>query len=217
MALTYPLSWLQPPLVERLTFDLSRVEAVSQTRGGVVQSAERGRALWTFEAATTTLNVSEFETFRAFLSALRGRANAFYFYDVGRANPVFYPDGVTGLTRASDGTPWDGTAALTAATGYLVSLSGLPSGYRLWPGDMMSWPWGTTRTLHRIVDSRNATGGTIGNLQVEPDIPPGSVIGSVVTLIAAPALFRLADPLPEPRRRLSMGEPLTIRGVQCLV
>ena len=38
MALTYPLAWPQPARIDTLSFDLSRVQAVSQTRGGLIQA-----------------------------------------------------------------------------------------------------------------------------------------------------------------------------------
>lgn len=220
MALVYPLVWPQPARIERLVFEINRVQAASQTRGGVIQAAERGRSLWSFEATTAALPADAFEDFQAFVNALRGRLNPFQFYNVYRTFPRDYPNGWSGIVKA-DGTNFTGSATLDAASGYSLSLSGLPSRYQVRAGDMFAWRWKTdpsSRTLHRAVeDVRGTIAGTV-TVQVEPDIPAGQTAGRNVGMDSkAFGLFLLTDPMPQFQRGIVHGEPVTIRAIQYLI
>lgn len=217
MAITYPriypfsVASIAPPLV----FTPSRVQNVARTRGGAVQTAERGRSLWSIDAKTTILAPAQFEEMQAWFDSLRGGLNTFIFYDPGRARPRAYPGvGWAGVTRHS-GLPFTGSCTLQSASGYTVQLSDLPTSYVLSAGDMLCWLWGSTRTLHRAVETVTAVNGAL-TVQVEPDVPPGSPTLAQVALETAHAVFRLVDPFPAPPRVTYGGDQISFKAIQAL-
>ncbi|TDT94552.1 hypothetical protein DFO45_2302 [Azorhizobium sp. AG788] len=216
MSLTFPRSYPFAVLgLSSLVFTPSRVQVTSRARGGLVQGAETGRTLWSVQGQTPELNEDEFEEMQAFFDSLRGVLNTFMLYDPARIRPRAYPgSGWAGVTRAMGGA-FDGTAFLSLASAYSLSLTGLPLGYRIMAGDMLSWAWGSSRTLHRAVETVTASGGGV-TVQVEPDIPPGSAVGATVKLEAADAVFKLTGELPQPRRRTVGGEPISFSAIQVL-
>lgn len=217
MSLTFPRPYPFAVLgLSSLVFTLSRVQVTSRSRGGQVQGAETGRTLWSVEAQTPELNEDEFEEMQAFFDTLRGVLNTFTMYDPARVRPRAYPgSGWAGMTRASGGA-FDGTGSLVATAGYMMSFNGMPPGYVMRKGDMVSWPWGSSRTLHRAVEDTVANAAGMVTVQVEPDIPQGSVIGVPVKVEAADAVFRLTGDLPKPRRRTVGGEAISFSAIQVL-
>ncbi len=216
MTLTYPRPYPFAVMgVSELVFTLSRVQVGTRSRGGDVQGAETARTLWSIDAQTPALNESEFEELQGFFDSLRGVLNTFTVYDPARRRPRAYPGtGWAGVSRYTGGA-FDGTCTLANALAYQVGLTNLPGTYTIKTGDMISWPWRSTRTLHRAMETVTTTNGSL-TVQVEPDIPPGTVGNPIVKLEAAEAVFRLQGDIPRPKRRGVGGEPISFQALQVL-
>lgn len=214
MTITYPRplpTWFR---AEAFGLNLSRVQAVARTRGGAVQVAERGRTLWTAEITTPLLRPTRHEELQAWLASLRGGLNTFLLHHLHLCRPIAYPGtGWAGITRHGGGA-FDGTATVTAASGYSVTVGDLPTNYVASPGDMISWAWGSTRTLHRVVEGGTASAGVL-TVQVEPDVPAGGTYPATVKLERADAVFRLSAPVFA-RRSGGGGEPIQFQAIQAL-
>jgi hypothetical protein len=215
MALDFPAPLPVPHRVATVAFTIDRVLAASRARGGAVQVAERGRSLWRCAFTTAPLKGVHFEAWRAWLDAQRGGLNTFLAFDTQRCRPQAYPGSSWSLVRW-DGSPFDGTGDVLTSTGYHVELANLPAGYVVTPGDYLSWPWGSTRTLHRVVQGGIATGAGQITVQVEPDVPTDAGLPETVKLERADAVFRVIETPDLPRSGV-LGEPFTLRAIQHLV
>lgn len=214
--LTYPRALPMSHGYGDLMFSLSRVQVGARTNAGQTEAAERGRSLWQMDMSVPALGPHAYEEMQAFFDSMRGMLNNFTAYDFFRRRPRAYPGvGWAGITRNS-GAAFDGTCTLSSASGYQVTLANLPSAYKIMPGDMISWPWRATRTLHRVVETVTAVGGSL-TVQVEPDVPPGTIGNPVVKLEAADAVFKLTTANPwQSARRQSRGAPFSFQAVQVL-
>ena len=213
MTITYPTS-LPLQCFPVVKFEIDFPVSQSRTRGGLVQARNSGRALWMAEFTTSFLRVDVYETFKAWLAAQEGGTRTFVAYDPFRKRPRAYPGvGWSGFTRHAGGA-FDGTATVTAVTAYTVTISGLPSTYQFKAGDMISWVWGSTRTLHRVVADVAAVNG-VATVEVRADVPSGVTYPVTCKLEAADAVFRLLE-VPDLTRELTLGQPITIKGVQYL-
>lgn len=216
MALTYPRAYpFYISGVGKLKFGISRIQNQPRTRGGVVQGAEKARSLWMVQAETPILNADQFEEMQAFFDSLRGVLNPFTMYDPKRRRPRSYPGvGWAGISRHTGGA-FDGTATLAGASGYQVLLSGLPTNFNLLPGDLISWPWRSTRALHRAVEAATSINGQMA-VQVEPDVIPGTVGTPSVKLEDADAVFKLVLGQDLMERGPVVGEPYAFSAIQAL-
>ena len=215
MALVFPRALPSPHRVATVSFVIDRVLAASRARGGVVQVSERGRSLWRCALTTTPLTGPQFEAWRAWLDSMRGGLNTFLCFDTQRCRPQAYPGSGWSLLRF-DGTPFDGTATITAAAAYSVELAALPAGYVVTAGDVMSWAWRSTRTYHRVVEGGIADGAGQVSVQVEPDIPTDEGVPGVVKLERPDAVFRIVE-TPELERSGVLAAPFTLKAIQHLV
>ena len=191
MAITYPRTI--PAILRAASCSLAwdRVQAMSRTRGGVVRVSERGRTLASLTITTPPMRRVNYAALQAWVDSLRGSLNTFYGYDLLRCRPGFYPgSGWAGVVRAAGGA-FDGTITVSSAAGYIVNVAGLPAGWVFSEGDYISWPWGSTRTLHRVVLGGTTTGG-VGSIQVEPDVPPSGIYPATAKLERADAVFMLS-------------------------
>ncbi|MGU3495937.1 hypothetical protein ACLBXM_17995 [Xanthobacteraceae bacterium A53D] len=213
--LTYPRALPMGYGYGDLMFTLNRIQVGARTAGGY-QAAERSRSLWQIDMTVPALGPDAYEEMQAFFDSMRGGLNNFTAYDFFRRRPRAYPgNGWAGITRHS-GAAFNGTGTLAAANAYQVSLSNLPTAYKVMPGDMISWPWRNTRTLHRVMEPVTASAGAL-TVQVEPDIPPGTVGTPTVKLEAADAVFKLVSPNPwQSARRQTRGAPFTFQALQVL-
>lgn len=182
----------------------------STTRGGSPQVVGIAPDLWTMRYTTEPLSETMAEQVRAWLATLRGGQRFFKAYDPLREYPQGYAAGFTGLTRAVGGGLFDGTATISAVAATLdsLTLSTLPAGFALSPGDMISvaysdvselitnrstgryfvmpgWLGGYRRvisngrrTLHRIVEGAVANGSGAATVSIEPVLFPGAPIGT---------------------------------------
>lgn len=216
MALTYPRPLPAGFYLTDLSFRIDRGQVVSRTRGGLVQASERARPLWSVRGTTAIRMPEQFDALLAFYDSLRGSLNTFLMHNLGRERPIAYPgDGWAGFTRHGGGA-FDGTATVTSAFAYSVTIGALPSQYIVSDGDMISWAWRSTRTLHRVVQGGTAVNGVV-TVQVEPDVPAGGVLPRPVQLEKAQGVFRLLDDdKREPTYRPGYGDGFAFQAIQSL-
>ncbi len=197
MAITFPRDFPNAGLATR--FDevvfmpmFSQVRA--PTRGGLVQVALVGPALWQMEFKTRLMGEAEFEEWRAWLSSLRGGARKFKAWDPLRRYARAYRTGYAALTRAGGGSFAAGTANLLSIAGPRdeITLSTLPAGFVLSLGDMISIPFGSSRSLHRVTEAGVASAGGQATVGLEPPLPIGVTTGATVDL-ASPWCFAVLD------------------------
>jgi hypothetical protein len=111
---------------------------------------------------------------------LRQPGASFLVHQSHRAGPQADPEG-TALGAASP------TITGVAANNRDVTLAGLPAGYVLTEGDLLSFTYLSNPTryaLHRVMETRTAAaGGGIATVEVSPPIRPGSTWPRPLTLL----------------------------------
>lgn len=176
MTITYPRELIEPFGCRACTFEPLEIQARNPSRGGAVQVVGLGPTIWTMRYELVTVSEAVGAQWEAWLSSLRGGRRLFKAWHPWRRYGVAYPTG--------PGGGFDGSCTRTAIGGSLdtVTLSGLPAGYVLSPGDLMSWEHATnSQALHRVTEGATANGSGVATVTVEPEIrvSPGS---SAVTL-----------------------------------
>lgn len=146
---------------------MSRQE-LSRTAGGVTIGKDLGSALWFADFTTRPLPNDEAVQFEAVLDSLDGVVNTFELADLRRLYPKAYPTG-TGAN--------DGTLLSVNADNKRLALSGLVAGQVISVGDYLSFAYGSSRALHRAVETVTANGsGVTAQFEVRPHIRPGWVL-----------------------------------------
>ena len=183
MALSFPLTLSQffdllP--ASRVRMDPDEALDVSQTRGGEILTADLGESLWTGQIDLGRMLHSERADISPLINLLRRANGSFLVSDHTRPWPRLDPRGL--ILGAATPT------ILTVDPGMLeLRLTGLPPGYRLSRGDLISWTYRTAPTrfaLHEFVGSATATAsGQTGLIEVSPPIREGVVAGTAVQLI----------------------------------
>jgi len=171
VTITYPRDLIEPFRVRAATFEPLEVQARNPARGGQVQVIGLGPTVWSMKYELVPVSEAIGAQWEAWLSSLRGGRRLFKAWHPWRRYGVAYPTGGPG--------GFDGACTRTAIGGSLdtVTLSGLPVGYVLSPGDLMSWEHATnSQALHRVTEGATANGSGIATVTVEPEIrvSPGS-------------------------------------------
>lgn len=178
---------------ENASFDPLYQQTKAPLRGGLVQVANIGTELWKISFKTHAMEYEDALDYAAWLHSLRGGARLFKAWHPLLAYPINYPDGFAGMTRAGGGA-FDGTCTLTAIGGSrdTITLSTLPAAYVFKRGDMVSFPMGSSQTLHRVVASATADGTGDATLTVEPTIPLAATT-SVTAVLVKPWCLAVLD------------------------
>lgn len=175
------------------TLELTRQLVAAPTRGGLVQVAEVGRALWTARYQTVSLTEADGAAWEAWISTLRGGAKQFRAVHPWRRLAQAYPGGYGPLTKHTGGN-FTGAAVLDAVAVALdaVTISGLPTDFAFTVGDLLSFPLSGGRySMHRVVESVTASAG-VATVTVEPTVPPGATINGTVATGGGSAPYFLA-------------------------
>ena len=183
MTITFPRDLPTTRFRQGSRLTLERQLVTAPTRGGLVQVADIGAALWKVRYETTPLNEAAGYAWEAWIASLRGGARTFKAIHPSRRTAFAYPGGYGGMTKHGGGS-FTGDAVLQAVAGTLdaVTLSGLPSAFVLTPGDILSFsPSGSRRALHRVVEGATASAGVV-TVGVEPNIRPGFTLNAAVAL-----------------------------------
>lgn len=183
MALTFPLTLPQffdllP--ASRVRMDPSEALDVSETRGGEILTADLGESLWTGQIDLGRMTHAERASVSPLINLLRRGSGSFLVSDHTRPWPRLDPRGLL-LGAAAP-------AILAVDPGMLeLRLSGLPAGYQLSRGDLISWTYGASPTryaLHELVGSATAdASGHTPLIEVTPPIRLGAQLGAAVQLV----------------------------------
>jgi hypothetical protein len=172
-----------------VTFTLAPRQEYSGTAGGDVVAKDLGPALWRASIRSTALRNAVANQIEALIDGLDGSLGTFYVWNPKAQGPASDPAGtILGASTVKIKAPDDDDATV-------LQLKGLPAGYVLTRGDMLSFDWGNpaSRALHRIVSASVTAdlSGDTGDIVVRPPIRPGAAVDDVVTLIRAAAEMRL--------------------------
>jgi hypothetical protein len=186
MALTFPRDLATLRFGPGSNLYLERQETMAPTRGGLVQVAEIGTALWRAKYQTVTLGEQAGMEWEGWVASMRAGARQFRMVHPSRRVARAYPGGYTGMTR-HDGTGFGaGICNITAIATTLdtVTLSNLPTSFVVSVGDLFSFPpTGSLQALHRVTEGGTAVNGVI-EVSVEPTIRPGTPTPRVALLLA---------------------------------
>ncbi|SOC20587.1 hypothetical protein [Rhodobacter maris] len=216
MAYSFPLStadFMDILPIEAMTCDLPEVVETSITVGGDVLQADLGAWLWQGEIKLDIMQDDEAERVIAMLDVVR-RGGSFFCYSAKRRFPRADLSG-TGLGAA--------TPVLSAVSADMckVELSGLPSGYRLRFGDMLSFSYGVDPTryaLHRIAGDVSASAaGKAAGLVINPPIRSGFTLGAAVSLVKASCkAIIVPNSLSPGTRKSTITSGMSFRWMQTL-
>lgn len=186
MAYPFPLSRADFQRTLKITEARFHDPVQQETSGlgsGQFLRADIGPQLWRGTAKLAPEYHDDAQAIEAMLSILSRAGASFFVFDPRRIGPRNDPDGST-LTLAQ-ATP---TIASIAGNNREMSIDGLPAGYVLAAGDMLSFEYTsggvTLYALHRIVTGDTADGtGDTGLMEVTPPIRPGATASTEVELI----------------------------------
>ncbi|MAZ83126.1 MAG: hypothetical protein CME90_05895 [Hoeflea sp.] len=138
-------------------------------------------SLWSASFATVPLNLVERAEWQAWYNSLHGGLKKFLGWDITRHQPLGYPNGVPAIR---DGT-WDGTATVEdLGTPGLISVSGVPAGFILLPGDRVGLTEGERFGYFEI--STKSVADPDGTME----LPVHPWVSSVFSTAATAVLFR---------------------------
>lgn len=186
--LTLPQFWHLLP-AGKATFDMGEALDIAQTTGGEVLTADLGTALWSGQIDLGKMTNDEAAAIRPLINILRRAGTSFLVSDYARAYPRLDPKGLF-LGAA---TP---SILALGGSGRELSLQGLPAGYPLSRGDLLSFTYGTNPVryaLHEVVSPIVANGaGQTGLVEVSPPIRPGAATGASIQLVYPRCKARLS-------------------------
>lgn len=165
-------------LVTQATFMPVFGQEVSGLANGALIAKELRPTYWRARLACDRLTHDQAMAIMAIIGSLQGSINTLYVWNPLKQYPVTDPDGsILGSSNVQ-------INALGPVANDL-SLKGLPAGFVLSRGDMLSFVWGTTHVaLHQVVDETvTANGsGVTPTFKVAPYILSGAAVDAVVTL-----------------------------------
>lgn len=218
MALTFPRALPICAWTEDSTFVLDRQQTDAMPGSGALNVAELASPTWRAKYATRILDRATFAAADAWLTSLRGSLRTFK-GTVARARwPLAYPRGFAGLIVSAAPFTGSGTLTTIGAGRDTITVSALPVGFVLAPGDWLSIPVGSRQHLHRILEGGTASGGGAVNLTVEPTINPSVTTDTPpAVLFAAPYCEMVLSGKPDIVRSAVRGGSISFEGVQVLI
>lgn len=189
MTITFPRDLPEPSRIAVAEFRLDWQQAIAPTRGGKVQAVDLGVPLWAISYATATLNEAQGIAWEAWLESLGGSVRPFRAWQPLRRYAYAYRrTGYAGLVRAAGGAFTGigvaGQSAIVSVGGSLdaVTIDGLPAGFALTVGDMLSWDVAGKQALHRVTEAGVASGAGVATVGVAPLVRPSPAVGAPVAL-----------------------------------
>ena len=163
-----------------LTFDLPDDQTGTGTGGGEVLRASRGDVLWQGTATVALGRHDAQDTIKALMDEIRHGGARFLVCDPKRRAPQSDKSGLmqgSAVAQVHSVDPNDRRNLV---------LRGLPSGFELRPGDLLSLEYGSNPVryfLARVQQGGAFSGGTpTCALRVLPFLPVGLTVGQVVSL-----------------------------------
>lgn len=204
------------PLTEAQFFDKLRVATVTlsapeplqvdRTASGAVLPASIGDPLWQGEIRLAdNIFASDVFEIEALIGLLNRAGSSFLMYDPRKKYPTSDPDGSIILGSSP-------TIGSIASNKRDITLAGMPSGYTITAGDLLSFTYGTSPVryaLHRAVTGATVEAGqsVTGTFEVTPMLPDGAAIADPVTL-SKPPLKAVLQPNPT----YGAGRPAVVPG-----
>jgi hypothetical protein len=184
MALPFPLSLanLFNGLAKAETrFFLGEATSVTETQGGEILQAAYGARLWQGSITVRGNPYVDLDSLLARAELLMQAGASFRVSQSVRSGPLLDPEGIA-LGGAMP------TITAVAGNNRDITLAGLPAGYVLSQGDLMSFQYLSApvrHALHRIVTSATANGsGVIGSVEVMPPLRAGFATPIAIDLIS---------------------------------
>lgn len=194
MTLSFPLPatdfWERLKVGPSAPLTLTDTAFSSPTDGGQFFHGTRGTPLWTGPVVLAARPNRDARAIQSRVEVMARSGESFLAYDVTATAPRSDPDG----SILGAATPTVG--AINGSDAFAVAIGGLPVGYALMAGDMISIQTASGRlNLVRMVDdvAVASAGGITPLFRVEPARFAEVAVGDAVTLIRAPAKFRV-DP-----------------------
>lgn len=209
MALVFPRD-MPCPVTGDVVFKPRHMQVSALPGGGSPQAIGIGPTLWVGKWSITARRGGPAEAWCAWAASLRGRLRTFK----GRPKrrwPMSRPRGFAG----DAGFSGSGTLSVIGAARDTVTISGLPVGLVLAPGDNFSLPVGGRQHLHRITEGGTVgAGGTVA-LSCEPPLHASAAIGAAV-LFDGPWCDMVLTASPDEAAALATGA-ISFEGLQVLL
>ncbi|MBY6160036.1 hypothetical protein KUV73_04090 [Mameliella alba] len=188
---------------------------VSETGGGEILTARTGPRLWSGVATITAARPGDQDRVLAYVDLIRQSGASFHLFDPRRSRPQSDPSGTLQGVAVC-------TVQSVAANAREITLQGLPEGFVLTPGDLVTIPHGTPAVpyLGRVVigDSFAAGIPTTATVELVPFLPNDVHVGQEVTLtqpyckaVYVPNSFSGVDRKPSHDTGFSFGWRQTVR------
>lgn len=182
MALSFPLSLASfLDLFTRIeaTMDIGEAVLSATTGGGEAITSNYGERLWAGRITGRGHAYISLDEMTARIGLLRQGGASFLVRNPYRRGPAADPEG----TILGAATPQITTFN---ANNRDITISGLPAGYVLRRGDLISWTYlsGPTRyALHRVVTGSTANGSGVATTEIMPPVRSGYATPQSITLI----------------------------------
>jgi hypothetical protein len=182
MALAFPLglaAFLDLIPQVSVTMTLGEAVLVNQTGGGEVITSAYGTRLWRGRVTGRGHPYRDLDQITARIELLLGGGASFLVTQSSRRGPIDDPE----ATLLGAANP---QITAVSVNNRDVTLGGLPPGYTLRRGDLLSFTYlsGPTRYgLHRIVTPATASASGVTSTEVMPPVRPGYVTPAAITLL----------------------------------
>ena len=182
MALTFPLAlnqFFNGLPISQGSPELLDAYQISETAGGEMLSAAIGNRLWQLEVAIATRSYAEGEQIKAKLDVLRYPGRSLLVHSFPLIAPQADPKGVqlgSAIPRIQS----------VASNNREITISGLPIGYVLTPGDFLSFTYGSNPTryaMHQIAVGGTANSGGVVTVEISYFVASGWSANAAITLI----------------------------------
>ncbi|WP_109464408.1 hypothetical protein [Albibacillus kandeliae] len=205
MPLSFPLdrdTFLGAARITEQTFYLSENVEISGLGDGSIIRDDLGPRLWRGSCMVEHASLAEGRRLSSQIALLQATGASFLAWDISCTAPAADPDG----SNLSGSSP---VIYQLESNNREMRISGLPVGYELTPGDMLSFTYGSSPiryALHSVVTGAVASGDGITPLfEVVPPLRPGAAVSAPVELLRP---FCKAVIVP------SSAQPFTARNVK---
>lgn len=172
-------------LIDEVSLRPPPQQEISSQADGRTRFANLGPSLWRGSISCSTMDPEDLEAALALIGSIEGTGGTFYVWHPAKQYPRRDGGGV--ILGAS--TVQINSLGIDNKS---LSLKGLPNGYVLSRGDLLSFDYLTSptyRALHQVVPATiTANGsGVTAEFEVHPHIEPGAATNAAVSLIRAAA------------------------------